>query len=65
MTEMTILYHLCILVGFLLAGFLAMLIGAAVVALRHWCKSSIRELEDLIDELETEERKSPDEHQNT
>jgi len=65
MTELTILYHLCILVGFLLAGFLAMLIGAAVLGLRHWCKSSIKELEDLIDQMETEERKSPDESHNT
>jgi len=65
MYEMNILYHLCILVGFLLASFLAMLIGAALIGLRHWCRTSMKELEDMIDELETEERKGLNERKDT
>lgn len=59
--EINIIYHLCILMGFLLAGFLAILMGAALFGLRHWGKTAMKKLEAMIDELETEERKSLDE----
>jgi len=44
---------------------LAMLIGAALIGLRHWCRTSMKELEDMIDELETEERKGLNERKDT
>lgn len=61
MIEMDIIYRLSILVGFMLACIVAMLIAALVIGLRHWCKTTMKELESMIDELETEERKCLDE----
>ena len=61
MIEMDIIYRLSILVGFMLACIVAMLIAALVIGLRHWCKTTMKELEGMIDELEPEERKCLDE----
>lgn len=61
MIEMDIIFRLSILVGFMLACIVAMLIAALVIGLRHWCKTTMKELEGMIDELETEERKCLDE----
>lgn len=65
MIEMDIIYRLSILVGFLLASVIAMLIAALVIGLHHWCKTAMKELGDMVDELETEERKCLDESKNT
>lgn len=65
MIEMDILYRLSLLVGFLLASIIAMLIAALVIGLRYWCKTTVEELEDMIDELETEEKRCFDEIQNS
>ena len=65
MIEMDILYRLSLLVGFLLASIIAMLIAALVIGLRFWCKTTVKELEDMIDELETEEKRCFDEIQNS
>ena len=62
--EMEMIYRLSMLVGFLLAGFIALLIGALIVGLRHCCKAAAKELEAMIDELETEEKRCLDESQN-
>ena len=56
--EFEVLYRMSMLMGFLLAGFLALLIGVLIFALHSWAKSSIRELERLIDDLETTEEGS-------
>lgn len=61
MIEMDIIYRLSILAGFLLASFIALLIGALIFGLRHWCKTTMKELEDMMDDLEKEERKCLDE----
>ena len=52
MYETDIIYRLSMMVGFLTAGFLAMLIGAAIVALRCWYKSTIKDLDRMIDDIE-------------
>lgn len=52
MYETDILFRLSMMVGFLTAGFLAILIGAAVVALRYWYKSSMKDLDRMIDDIE-------------
>ena len=65
MYEMDIIYRLSLLVGFLLAGFLAMLIGAAVVALRCWYKSTIKDLDKMLDDIEKLEEECLDESKNT
>jgi hypothetical protein len=52
-------------VGFLLASIIAMLFAALVIGLRYWCKATMKELEDMIDELETEEKRCFDEIQNS
>ena len=65
MYEMEIIYRLSLLVGFLLAGFLAMLIGAAVVALRCWYKSTIKDLDKMLDDIEKLEEECLDESKNT
>lgn len=58
MMETEILYRLSFLMGFLVAGFLAVLVGAIAVGLRCWCKSAKRELENLMDHMEeTDETK--------
>ena len=64
MVEMDIIYRLSILVGFMLACIIAMLIAALVIGLRYWCKSTMKELDSMIDELEREERKCLDESKN-
>ena len=56
--EFEVLYRMSMLMGFLLAGFLALLIGVLIFALHSWAKASIRELERLIDDLETTEEGS-------
>lgn len=50
--ELDILYRLSMTVGFLLAGFLALLIAGVVAALWHWGKASLRELNQALKELE-------------
>jgi len=55
MMELDIIYRLSMLVGFLLASVIAMLVGAAVVALRCWYKSTVKDLDRMIDDLETME----------
>jgi len=65
MYEMDIIYRLSLLVGFLLAGFLAMLVGAAVVALRCWYKSTIKDLDKMLDDIEKLEEECLDESKNT
>ena len=65
MYEMDIIYRLSLLVGFLLAGFLAMLVGAAVVALRCWYKSTIKDLDRMIDDIEKLEEACMDEGKDT
>lgn len=52
MYETDILYRLSLMVGFLTAGFLAILIGAAVAALRYWYKSGMKDLNRMIDDIE-------------
>ena len=52
MCEMDIIYRLSMMVGFLTAGFLAMLIGAAIVALRCWYKSTMKDLDKMLDDIE-------------
>jgi len=64
MVEMDIIYRLSLLVGFLLASVIAMLIGALMIGLRHWCRTTMKELEDMIDELETEEKRCLHESKN-
>ena len=55
MMELDIIYRLSMLVGFLTAGFIAILIGAAIVALRCWYRSTMKDLDRMIDDLETME----------
>ena len=50
--EMEMIFRLSLLVGFLMAGFLGILIGAAIVGLRYWYKTSVRELDQMLDDLE-------------
>lgn len=58
------IYRLSMLVGFLLAGFIALLIGAAIVALRCWYKSTLKDLNSMIDDLEKMEEECLDEIKN-
>lgn len=62
--EMEMIYRLSMLVGFLLAGFIALLIGAAIVALRCWYKSTLKDLNSMIDDLEKMEEECLDEIKN-
>ena len=50
--ELDILYRLSMLVGFLLAGFLALLIAGAVALICHFSKKAFRELDNAMKELE-------------
>ena len=50
--ELDILYRLSMLVGFLLAGFLALLIAGAAALICHCSKKAIRELDNAMKELE-------------
>lgn len=61
MVEMDIIYRLSILSGFMLASIIAILIGALIFALRHCCKTAMKDLENMMDDLEKEERKCLDE----
>ena len=56
--EMEMIFRLSMLVGFLMAGFLSILIGAAIIGIRYWYKSSIRELDQMLDDLEKVEEES-------
>lgn len=49
--EMDILYRLSMMVGFLTAGFLALVIAAVIALVWHFMKVSDRELERLLEEL--------------
>lgn len=64
MVEMDIIYRLSLLVGFLLASIIAMLIAALVIGLRHWYKSTMKDLDRMIDDLEKMEEDCPDESKN-
>lgn len=50
--ELDILYRLSMLVGFLLAGFLALLIAGAAALICHCSKNAFRELDKAMKELE-------------
>lgn len=50
--ELDILYRLSMLVGFLLAGFLALLIAGAAALICHCSKRAFRELDKAMKELE-------------
>ena len=54
--EMDILYRLSMMVGFLTAGFLALVIAAVIALVWHFMKASDRELERLLEELTGEEK---------
>lgn len=54
--EMDILYRLSMMVGFLTAGFLALVIAAVIALVWHFMKVSDRELERLLEELTGEEK---------
>jgi len=62
MMEMDMIYRLSMLSGFLLASVIAIVIGAMIFGLRHCCKTAMKELEDMMDDLEKEERKCLDEN---
>lgn len=64
MYEMDVLYRLSMMVGFLTAGFLALLIGAAIVALRCCYKSTMKDLDRMIDDIEKLEEACLDENNN-
>ena len=53
---MDILYRLSMMVGFLMAGFLALVITAVIALVWHFMKVSDRELERLLEELTGEEK---------
>ena len=50
--ELDILYRLSMLVGFLLAGFLALLIAGAAALICHFSQKALRELDNAMKELE-------------
>ena len=54
--ELDILYRLSMMVGFLTAGFLALVIAAVIALVWHFMKVSDRELERLLEELTGEEK---------
>ena len=54
--ELDILYRLSMMVGFLMAGFLALVIAAVIALVWHFMKVSDRELERLLEELTGEEK---------
>lgn len=58
---MDILYRLSMMVGFLLAGFLALLIAALMATLCCWIKSSFRKLDRMLEDLEKMEEACRDE----
>ena len=53
--EVDILCRLSMMVGFLTAGFLALVIAAVIALVWHFMKVSDRELERLSEELERKE----------
>ena len=55
MMEMDVVFRLSMMVGFLSAGFLALLIALCVGALRRWCGKAKKELDEMIESLETME----------
>ena len=59
--ELDILYRLSMLVGFLLAGFLALLIAGAAALICHCSKKAFRELDEAIrakqEEIDTAQTK--------
>ena len=54
--ELDILYPLSMLVGFLMAGFLALVIAAVIALVWHFVKVSDRELEQLLEGMERKEK---------
>ena len=54
--ELDTLYRLSMMVGFLMAGFLALVIAAVIALVWHFMKVSDRELERLLEELTGEEK---------
>ena len=62
MYETDMVFRLSMIVGFLSAIVLAMLVVAAVLALRHCCKSAKRELDRMIDDMEKLEEGSRNEN---
>lgn len=52
MYETDMVFRLSMIVGFLSATVLAMLLVAAVLALRHCCKSAKRELDRMLDDMD-------------
>lgn len=64
MYEMDIIYRLSMMVGFLTAGFLALLIAGAVIALRCWYKSTMGDLEHMIEALDMGEEELQDERKD-
>ena len=54
--ELDILYRLSMMVGFLLAAFLALVIAVVLTLVWHLMKSSGRELEQLLEDMERKEK---------
>lgn len=54
--ELDILYRLSMMVGFLLAAILALVIAVVLTLVWHLMKSSGRELEQLLEDLERKEK---------
>ena len=54
--ELDILYRLSMMVGFLMAGFLALVIAAVIALVLHFVKVSDRELEQLLEGMERKEK---------
>ena len=50
--ELDILYRLSMLVGFLLAGFLALIIAGVAALIWHCSKRTLQELDEALKELE-------------
>ena len=65
MMEMDIIFRLSLLVGFLLASVIAMLVGAAIVALYCWYKSTMKDMDRMIDGLEKIEEDCLHENKNS
>ena len=59
--EMEMIFRLALLVGFLCAGFIGILIALAIMAIRNWCKSSMKELDDMLDNIDKSEEASRNE----
>ena len=54
--ELDILYRLSMMVGFLMAGFLALVIAAVIALVWQFVKVSDRELEQLLEGRERKEK---------